>query len=60
VRNPTPLIKYSKFGFYSKIQEKKFLKFSKKLKKRELGNEKLKNQKCELFSTPFQKNWIPF
>jgi hypothetical protein len=38
-------MKFSNFDFHSKIQNRKFLKFSKKLKKSELGNEKLKNQK---------------
>jgi hypothetical protein len=32
-------MKFSNFDFYSKIQNRKNLKFSKKLKKRELGNE---------------------
>jgi len=43
-------MKFSNFDFYSKIREKKNLKFSKKLKKRELGYEKLKNHMCEQFT----------
>jgi hypothetical protein len=32
-------MKFSNFDFYSKFQNRKNLKFSKKLKKMELGNE---------------------
>jgi hypothetical protein len=47
-----------KFYFLFKNSREKAFKKAKKLKLKELGNKKLKNQNAELFSA-LPKNWMP-